>query len=431
MSDKLSRVYELLVDEEDERVCKNIDNRACREVPGNFFLILLTQALTKLGDALANTKTVLPWVLSSMGAPAFLTGLLVPIREAFSMLPQLIIGAWVQGFRLRKWFFVLGCVVQGMSVAMMAVTAYFVDGIWGGALILALVLLFSLARSLCSVSSKDVLGKTIPKTRRGTLSGYSASIAGLVTVGLGVTIYFDVANSFGNYSLLLLIASACWFIASCCYGTIKEFSREAARENEKSALANLGLIREDDDFRRFVLTRCLLMSSGLAAPYFIVIAQQQSSQNAAVALGLFIIIDGLAGLLSGAIWGRLADWSSKRVLFMVAILMAILCFVASLVALSQEAFGLWILLLLFFALATVHRGVRLGRKTYVVDLAEGNRRTDYVTVSNTVVGVMLLAVGALAAALAQVSIAGVLVFFCLSSCAAVYLSTRLASTAPP
>lgn len=38
---------------------------------------------------------------------------------------------------------------------------------------------------MASVASKDVLGKTVPKTRRGQVNGWSASAAGLVTIGVG------------------------------------------------------------------------------------------------------------------------------------------------------------------------------------------------------------------------------------------------------
>jgi hypothetical protein len=40
--------------------------------------------------------------------------------------------------------------------------------------------------------------------------------------------------------------------------------------------------------------------------------------------------------------------------------------------------------------------VRAGRKTYLVDLAGGVKRTDYVSVSNTLIGGVLLAVGGVA-----------------------------------
>jgi hypothetical protein len=40
-----------------------------------------------------------------------------------------------------------------------------------------------------------------------------------------------------------------------------------------------------------------------------------------------------------------------------------------------------------------HAGVRAGRKTYLVDLAGGVKRTDYVAVSNSIIGLVLLLVG--------------------------------------
>lgn len=58
--ERLERLYRALVDEEDARVCRDIDEQACRVVPGNFFLQLLTQFLTRLGDAIA--KTLLAWL---------------------------------------------------------------------------------------------------------------------------------------------------------------------------------------------------------------------------------------------------------------------------------------------------------------------------------------------------------------------------------
>jgi len=54
----------------------------------------------------------------------------------------------------------------------------------------------------------------------------------------------------------------------------------------------------------------------------------------------------------------------------------------------------------YLLLALAHHGARIGRKTYVIDLAGGNKRTDYVAASNTAIGVLLLITGALTAALA-------------------------------
>ena len=54
---------------------------------------------------------------------------------------------------------------------------------WAGWLIVVLLVLFSLAGGLCSVAAKDVIGKSVPKTRRGRLNGLSATLAGLLLTG--------------------------------------------------------------------------------------------------------------------------------------------------------------------------------------------------------------------------------------------------------
>jgi hypothetical protein len=63
------------------------------------------------------------------------------------------------------------------------------------------------------------------------------------------------------------------------------------------------------------------------------------------------------------------------------------------VFLPQLFSSVWFLPLLYFILSVAHQGVRLGRKTYLVNLAEGNKRTDYVAVGNTFTGIVLLILG--------------------------------------
>jgi hypothetical protein len=53
------------------------------------------------------------------------------------------------------------------------------------------------------------------------------------------------------------------------------------------------------------------------------------------------------------------------------------------------------LAMIFFLLNVLHGGVRLGRKVYLVDMATADTRAAYVAVSNTVIGVLMLAGGLL------------------------------------
>jgi hypothetical protein len=113
------------------------------------------------------------------------------------------------------------------------------------------------------------------------------------------------------------------------------------------------------------------------------------------ALGGFVIAAGLASLLSGPFWGRFADRSSRLVMATASAVAAGMGGVIFLAAKIQPGLleSLWFLPGAYFILSVAHEGVRVGRKTYVVNLGTGNQRTDYVAISNTVIGVLLLVVG--------------------------------------
>jgi hypothetical protein len=395
-------LYAKLVNEEDARVCREIPESACREVPGNFFLLIGSYVLTKLGDAVANPKTTLTWMMDAVGAPVALTGLLVPVRESGSLIPQLAIAAFVRQQPVRKWVWVVGSLLQAAAVLAMGVLAWSVGGAVAGVGIVAALLGFSLARGLCSVASKDVLGKTIPKTRRGRVNGVSAGLAGLATLAVGSALVASGADDGAPPTFLVLLggAAALWVVAAALYSRISEKPGETEGGGNAltEALAKLRLLRDDPPFRNFVITRALLLCSALSAPYYVLLARRHGS-GAVGQLGFFIIAGGLASSLSAPFWGRLADWSSRRVMVIAALLTSGLGFLAVVVENTAQgiAASTWFYPAVFFILMVAHSGVRLGRKTYVVDLASGNRRTDYVAVSNSVIGVLLLILGSVGA----------------------------------
>ncbi|GGY75345.1 MFS transporter [Marinobacter zhanjiangensis] len=399
------QLYSLIANEEDARACSDLPDEACREVPRNFFLMLASNVLTKLGDLLISPKTVLAWLLSAVGAPA-LVAWLVPIRESGSMLPQMVIGAWVRRKPVRKWFWTLGSLGQAVSVAAMAASVWFLQGYAAGGGVVAALVVFSLARGFCSVSMKDVQGKCIPKGRRGRLSGLATTLGGSATAVLTVVLFWDRGDpSTLFYTLLLLLAAGFWVVAGLLFASIDEYQGETSGGGNalRDAFNNLSLLRKDRPFRHFVITRALLLCSALAAPYFVILAQKQA--NSAWLLGVFLLAGSLASSISASVWGWMADASSRQVMIRGAIIASGICLTVGFAALlfGEQAGGAWFYPLAFFILSIAHAGVRLGRKTYLVDMAGGNKRTDYTSVSNSVIGLLLLATGGLTALVSLVS----------------------------
>lgn len=426
-------IYELLSNQEDARACRDIPESACRTSPTNFVVMLVSYFLTKVGDAVANPKTVLTWVMTSVQAPVWMLGFLVPIRESGSLIPQLMIAAVVRRLEVRKWVWVAGSIVQALALLGMGGVAMTFEGAAAGLGLLGLLTVFSLARGLCSVASKDVLGKTIPKGRRGQLTGWSASAAGLVTVGAGLALLTRAEPESGGrfYGFALIGGATLWILAAALYGRIREFpgETEGGRDAIREAFARLDLLRKDAPFRLFVISRSLLLCSALTAPYLVALGQRHIGSEGRV-LGIFVAASGTASLIAAPIWGRLTDRSSRRVMFLSGLLSAAISGAVALTSWLSPGLlsAVWYLPASYFLLTIAHSGVRVGRKTYVVDLAQGNRRTDYVSVSNTVIGVVLLATGLIGSLASVLSIGAVVGILSLMGAAGAVCAGRLPET---
>ncbi len=414
----IDSLYSKLMDEEDTRVCREIPESACTRVPEKFFLQVGATTLTSLGDTLTNPKTTLAWLMGVVGAPVALVAWLVPIRESGSMLPQLLIAAQVRRYARRRGVWVLGSLVQAFALLAMGLAAWLTEGAIAGALIIGCLVLFSLARGLCSVAGKDVIGKTIPKSRRGRLNGLSASLAGWLALAFGIyTLVRPPADDdMLFYAGLLIGAALLWVIAALIYRRIEE--EPGATEGGANALSNalgrITLLRDDAPFRRFVIIRALLLCSALSAPYYVLLAQDL--QTGIGMLGAFLVANGLADSLAAFVWGRMADRSSKLVMIraaFIASLLGPLVLAVHFWAGLPDALQAWIFPLAFFVLGVAHSGVRVGRKTYVLDMAQGDKRTDYVAVGNSAIGLILLATGLFGLLSAVIGAAGMLLLLSL------------------
>lgn len=400
-----SRLYEWLTGDEDSRMCDDIPEAACDDQPANFGRHLWAALGNKLADELSSARLVLPWLMGLIGAPVWMVGLLVPIRESGALLPQLFVAGFIRLKPRRKWVWVAGGALQAAAALALALLALWGRGGLGGALVLAALVVLSLARGLSSIATKDVMGKTIAKRRRGTLMGYSGSVAGAVTLAAGgVLMLFDDRPGELALAALLGVAALGWALNALFAARIAEQpgAVEGGENAWDSLKLGLSLLRDDRAFLHFNLSRTLLLSSALALPYIALLGQRQSGAELG-GLGLLVVISGVAAMVASPVWGKRADVSSRRVMCEAALGTVACCLMgAGLVWLPGE----WTHQVLPYAvvyglLVVIHHGVRLGRKTYVVDMANQENRALYVALSNTLTGILMLLFGSLLGALAQ------------------------------
>ena len=311
------------------------------------------------------------------------------------LLPQLLVAAAVRHLPVRKIVWMLGALLSAASLFGMAWAALALADRAAAWVIVLMLVAFSLARGICSVSAKDVLGKTISKSRRGTLMGWSASLSGLVILALGawLAVFDPAASGIGVFAALLAGGGLLWIVAALAFAAIEE--QPGATEGGGNAISvavqQLGLLVRDRPFRRFVTIRGLLLAVALAPPFYVLVAQQNTDAGLA-GLGALIIANGLASSISSPFWGYLGDRSSRSVMALAAGgagTLALLTW-AALILEWQWLTGELGFALIFLVLNVMHGGVRLGRKVYLVDMASAETRAAYVAVSNTTIGVLML-----------------------------------------
>ncbi len=379
------QIYETLTATEDQADPKKAQR---------FSIHLVSLCATKIADGLIDPKLVLAWILGAIGAPGYLIGALVPVREAGALLPQLVLAHQIQARSRRKWFWAVGSAVQGLSALGMATAALFLDGAAAGWTILALLAVLATARASCSASYKDILARTVPKGARGTVSGTAGTIAATAVFAFALMVSFGIVPLRPDaIALAVALAGVLWLIAAAVFARLDEPRDEDASGLARGLSELVAPLKEDAELRQYLATRMLLISTALAPPFLVILSNQQASGGLGN-LGYLILASSAAAILSSYIWGRFSDRSSRQTLMAAGALAALALGVAAAVGFATGGIASgWLAAGLLFAAQIAYEGARAGRKTHLTDMDTGGQKAVYTALSNSVVGVMLLVGG--------------------------------------
>jgi hypothetical protein len=388
---------------------------------------IVSLTLTKTADALIDPKLVLSWLLTALAAPGAMVGMLVPVREAGALLPQLALARRVEASPERKRFWALGSAVQGLAALGIAAAALLLSGAWAGGVILICLSVLAVARSASSVSYKDALARTIAKRRRGAITGLAASVASVSVFGVGLMMamgLFEVAIA--PLAAIIVVAGMSFLFASLIFITLHEPKADAEDTDDDGSLAALVQpILTDTQLRLFVAARAALAVTALAPP-FIVMLSSASGRSALDDLGPLVMASTAASVLASYVWGRLSDRSSRHTLMAAGALGSVVFAVVGTLSLTLGGLGgSFGTAAAIFAAQIAYEGVRAGRKLHLTDMAEDAFRARYTALSNTLIGLVLLAGGLFGFAADRFGPAPVLLAFAVIAALGVLLALGL------
>lgn len=369
----------------------------------NFFCHLWISLGNKLADSLISPRLILPWLLNAMLSPMWVVSLLVPIREAGALLPQLLVASILRVKKVRKWVWVKACIVLTLCGLVLMALSIVGEGSWGAVLVLITLTVLSLARGVTSITSKDVMAKTVDKSSRGHLMGWSTSIAGGITLLAGfVLILLTDQPSRPIVACLLLLATLGWAadILFCARLVEPDSEIEPSVKQKNTLVRAWELLVKDKQFFHFNVSRSLLLSSALALPYIAILGRQHSGASLD-GLGILVLISGVATMIASPFWGKYSDYSSRNVMRDSGLIVAALCILITLFGYLPAALSasIWPYALAYGGVVIGEVGINIGRKTYIVNMGDGESRALYIALSNTITGILVLVLGALLALL--------------------------------
>lgn len=374
---------------------------------------ILSLSLTKIADGLIAPKLVLSWLLGVLGAPASFVALLVPLREAGALLPQVFLAGWLERRHQRRWMWVAGSAGQGFMAALIATSALFLQGWAAGLAICLLLATLALFRAACSVSYKDILGKTVGQTKRGAVTGMAGSVSSIAVLIFAGLMLSGLIQTKTAVIVAIALAAVLWLSAALIFSTLDE--DDSTTQTDTGAQRFWSVIKDDANLRRFILVRGLLTATALAPPFLAVMTTQGGGGDLQT-LGALLVASAAAGFVSSYAWGWLADRSSRLMLLLAGLLGAASMAAGVAVNLAGLAQTTALIPGVLFVLMVAYHGVRQARSTYLVDISPEDRRTVNAAVANLAIGLILLLAGAFGGALSWIGPNSALIgFACMSA----------------
>jgi len=410
-----------------DRACKSIPEEACRHSARNYKANLYNGAASKLAEQTAGPNLVIPWLLQAIGAPVWILGFAMPLKQTFSLLPQMVTAGYIRTLAVRKTVWTISGFIQALCLILMIPSAVYLSPFEAGVAVLLLLIIYSTASGTASVAFQDVLGKTIDKGQRGKLLSARAFAGGVLTIAAGLIISRVKGGSLTTLYLLLVAGAVLWIISSLFFQSIKEEpgAVKGGRNAIKEAAAGIYLFKRYKGFRRYLYARLSLNVIEIAVPFYAFYASELLGTSKA-GLGLFMMAIGVSQVISSPFWGRAADETSRKVLIQSALISVAASVVAVVCYFLTDQLAVYAgLLAAFVLMGLAEAGVRLGRKTYLVDATPADNKSTFTAFSNSLVGVLSLAAGVLGLIAEKTGAAGIIAVIGVLSLIAVFVSAHM------
>jgi MFS family permease len=376
------------------------------ETKGRHFRFAVIEGLLfQTGMSITHESLVLAVLLRTLGASAAIVGSLSAIRFAGWSLPQLWVANALESRRHRMPVYRFG---NGLRFPLYFVMALVV-GLWGPTqptlTIVLFLIVYTLSRVVAGIAAaarSDILAKVLPTDQLSSFFGMRNLVGSIGAFLVGFLISAILGKrgpSYPlNFALLLGLSGITFGVAWFLFTRINEPpthdpSPQQPLAGQLGALADI--LRQDRNYRRYLLARICLSFVQVATPFYALYAIEELQIETGL-VGTYLSLLTFARIISNPFWGKMGGRWGPHILLRTSAGLGIL---APLLAVGLPALGTvtgWIASPAFpylYGLVFLINGISapgrvIAYSSYILAIAPPERRPTYLGLTNTVRGIM-------------------------------------------
>lgn len=361
-----------------------------RHYPWNFVVNLLDGATFWLGLSFMSSATIVPLFVSKLTTSQLAIGLVAVIANSGWFLPQLFTANTVQRLPRRKPVVVnLGFFTERLPLWLLPLAALLAVE----APTVALVLFFlgyaghAVGAGIVATAWQDLVARIFPVDRRGRFFGITTFV-GNGTGALGATfsawllatLVFPT-NFVATFTLAAFFITLSWFFLALAREP--EQAVTAPRQSNRQFWAGLPqLLRSDRNFRRFILSRLLLVLGNMGAG-FLTVAAVSRWQVPDGTVGLYTLALLIGQTVANAAAGFLADRTGHKLPLELGSALLVCAYLLAWLAPAADWYFVVFVLLGLGTGAAVVSGTMI-----VLEFSPSDLRPTYTGLINTAMGMM-------------------------------------------
>ena len=313
-----------------------------------------------------------------------------------SLWPQLIVSNVAEARERKKPFYVIAAMARVVFLSLMAFSTYLLGAKHTGLIVFLFpILYFSYASGsgVCGIAFSDIVGKTIPATRRGKFMGTRGFLGGILGFGTGFYVKHMLSVSGPdfptNYAWLFATAAVFQTATLLAFAAVPEpiVKVRKKRASFREHLAQgASILKTDRDYRLLFAIRVLSSVGWIGSVVFIPYAIKSLGMPESF-VGVLIIISTCFALPSNFVWSHISDKYGNRLLLLISTFMYLSVPIIATLSYYLPSYNFPLLgsydlrvvvFIIAFTLSAISmKGRGMGFMNYLLEISPEDKRPSY------------------------------------------------------